>query len=150
MSDDPTDESRWSTQVGKNEDRIDNLYSLFERVMTDVSDFDNLDEVCETLEWRVAQLEAEVETLRARVNDQSKAGRVQRIVEAAENKADATMDAVSLTATEIKAATGVSTGHAYVYIDELPEEYPYIRERPEDAQQRGIIVDLETIRTSSE
>jgi len=143
MSDDATDESQWTTQVEKNEDRIDNLYSLFERVMTDVSDFDNLDEVCETLEWRVGQLEAEVEALRKQVHDESKEGRVQQLVEAAQNKADPGMDHVAMNAEEIRAATGVGISHAYRYIKQLPEEYSYILERSEDATERGVVVSVE-------
>lgn len=131
------------SKVENNESRIDNLYSLFER-LNDMPD--HTSEV-ELLIERVTQLEAEVETLKERVNDQDKMGKVERIVDAAENKADPGMDAVVMTAKEIKVATGVSTSHAYRYIEELPEQFDNISERSDDNKERGVIVDLSHVGT---
>ena len=122
----------------KNESRIDNLFALFERLneRPDVSDD------VQVLVERIEQLEAEVETLRGRVADQTKEGKVQSIIDAANNKADAGMDAVVMTYKEIKMATGVSTSQAYRYIEELPEERTEFRSREDTDKTRGLIVQL--------
>jgi len=124
--------------VEKNESRIDNLFALFERLneREDVSDDVQL------LIERIEQLEAEVDTLRGRVADQTKEGKVQSIIDAANNKADAGMDAVVMTYKEIKLATGVSTSQAYRYIEELPEERTEFRSREDTDKTRGLIVQL--------
>ena len=122
----------------KNESRIDNLFALFERLneRPDVSDD------VQVLVERIEQLEASVETLRGRVADQTKEGKVQSIIDAANNKADAGMDAVVMTYKEIKLATGVSTSQAYRYIEELPDERTEFRSREDTDKTRGLIVQL--------
>jgi len=124
--------------VEKNQSRIDNLFALFERLnqRPDVSD-----EV-QVLMERIEQLEAEVETLRGRVADQTKEGKLQSIIHAANNKADAGMDAVVMTYKEIKLATGVSTSQAYRYIEELPDERTEFRSREDTDKTRGLIVQV--------
>jgi len=133
-------------QLEKLESRIDNLYALFERV----NDRPDLTDEVGMLMERVSQLEAEVASLTEQVKDDSKLSRVEAIVEAAENKADATMSGVVMTAKDIRAATGVSTSHAYRYIDELPLEFEHFDSRDQDEKERGIVVDLDAVRTKTE
>jgi len=129
----------------KNQDRIDQLFTLFENLNERP---DHTAEV-ELLMDRVTQLEAEVQSLNEQLQDNSKQGRIDAIVSAAQNKADAGMDAVVMTAKEIRVATGVSTSHAYRYIDELPGEYPEFQARDDDSKERGMIVELSHVGTKS-
>jgi len=129
----------------KNEDRIDQLFTLFENLNERP---DHTAEV-ELLMDRVTQLEAEVQSLTEQLHANDKMAKVDAIVEAAENKADAGMDAIVMTAKEIRVATGVSTSHAYRYIDELPEEFAHISARGDDTKERGVIVDLSHVGTKS-
>jgi hypothetical protein len=111
---------------------------LFERVNDRP---DHTSEV-ELLMERVTQLEADLEQLREIVQDQTKQGKVESIIEAAQNKADSGMDAVVMTSNEIKLATGVSTSQAYRYIDELPQSRPEFQSRKDEDKKRGLIVEL--------
>jgi len=90
-----------------------------------------------------------VQSLTEQVHANDKMAKVDAIVEAAENKADAGMDAIVMTAKEIRVATGVATSHAYRYIDELHEDFAHISARGDDTKERGVIVDLSHVGTKS-
>jgi len=132
--------------VEKNESRIDNLFALFERLNNRP---DHTDEV-QLLMDRVTQLEAEVASLTEQVRDNSKLSSVDAIVEAARNKADPTMSAVVLTAKELRIATGVSSSHAYRYLDDLPDEFDYFSARSDEDKQRGLVVHLDHVKQVGE
>jgi hypothetical protein len=100
----------------------------------------------------LADLRGELETLQANSLDDSKTHKVERIVEAARNKADPGMRGIVMDYRDIMAATGVSNTQAYRYIEQLPDEYDYLEDRdnlPDHiesdslAKDRGLVVDLQ-------
>jgi lipid II:glycine glycyltransferase (peptidoglycan interpeptide bridge formation enzyme) len=122
----------------KNEDRINQLFVLFEKL----NDRPDHTAEVELLNQRITMLEAKIEELRDMVHDETKEGKIESIIEAARNKADAGMEAVVMTYKEIKLASGVSTSQAYRYIDELPDSRKEFREREDEDKTRGLIVDV--------
>jgi len=131
----------------KNEDRIDQLFTLFETLNQRPDMSDEL----EAMKKELADLRGELETLQANSLDDSKTHKVERIVEAARNKADPGMRGIVMDYRDIMAATGVSNTQAYRYIEQLPEEYDYLEDRdnlPDHiesdslAKDRGLVVDL--------
>jgi len=131
----------------KNEDRIDQLFTLFENLNQRPDMSDEL----EAMKKELADLRGELETLQANSLDDSKTHKVERIVEAARNKADPGMKGIVMDYRDIMAATGVSNTQAYRYIEQLPDEYDYLEDRdnlPDHiesdslAKDRGLVVDL--------
>jgi len=131
----------------KNEDRIDQLFTLFERL----NDRPDVTQGLEDMKKELADLRGEVETLQANSVQDSKTHKVERIVEAARNKADPGMRGIVMDYRDIMAATGVSNTQAYRYIEQLPEEFDYLEDRdnlPDHiesdslAKDRGLVVDL--------
>ena len=132
----------------KNEDRIDQLFTLFENLNQRPDMSDEL----EAMKKELADLRGELETLQSNSLDDSKTHKVKRIVEAARNKADPGMRGIVMDYRDIMAATGVSNTQAYRYIEQLPEEYDYLEDRdnlPDHiesdslAKDRGLVVDLQ-------
>jgi hypothetical protein len=131
----------------KNEDRIDQLFTLFENL----NQRPDMREELEAMKKELADLRGELETLQANSLDDSKTHKVERIVEAARNKADPGMKGIVMDYRDIMAATGVSNTQAYRYIEQLPDEYDYLEDRdnlPDHiesdslAKDRGLVVDL--------
>jgi hypothetical protein len=131
----------------KNEDRIDQLFVLFERLRERPDLQEDMEEVKQALE----DMRGEIETLQENSINHSKAHKVDRIVEAGRNKADPGMKGVVMDYRDIMAATGVSNTQAYRYIEQLPKEYDYLADRadlPEHieadalAKDRGLVIDL--------
>jgi len=131
----------------KNEDRIDQLFNLFETL----NQRPDMSEELEAMKKELADLRGELETLQANSLDDSKTHKVERIVEAARNKADPGMKGIVMDYRDIMAATGVSNTQAYRYIEQLPDEYDYLEDRdnlPDHiesdslAKDRGLVVDL--------
>jgi hypothetical protein len=131
----------------KNEDRIDQLFTLFENL----NQRPDMTEELEAMKQELADLRGEVETLQANSVDDSKTHKVERIVEAARNKADPGMRGIVMDYRDIMAATGVSNTQAYRYIEQLPDEFDYLEDRdnlPDHiesdslAKDRGLVVDL--------
>jgi len=131
----------------KNEDRIDQLFTLFENL----NQRPDMSEELEAMKKELADLRGELETLQSNSLDDSKTHKVERIVEAARNKADPGMRGIVMDYRDIMAATGVSNTQAYRYIEQLPDEYDYLEDRdnlPDHiesdslAKDRGLVVDL--------
>jgi len=131
----------------KNEDRIDQLFTLFERL----NERPDMTHELEAMKQELADLRGELETLQANSLDDSKTHKVERIVEAARNKADPGMRGIVMDYRDIMAATGVSNTQAYRYIEQLPGEFDYLEDRdnlPDHiesdslAKDRGLVVDL--------
>jgi hypothetical protein len=127
----------------ENQDRLDNVYAIYEGLKDRLEDLEEVGQVME----RVAHLEEKVENLSERTRHDAKNSRVGAIETAAKNKADPGMDAVLMTAKDIKIATGLSTSQSYRYIEDLPEEFSFISAREEDSKERGVIVDLSHVET---
>jgi len=131
----------------KNEDRIDQLFTLFEKL----NQRPDMSEELEAMKKELADLRGELETLQSNSLDDSKTHKVERIIEAARNKADPGMRGIVMDYRDIMAATGVSNTQAYRYIEQLPDEYDYLEDRdnlPDHiesdslAKDRGLVVDL--------
>lgn len=111
------------------------------------------------LENRLDALESNVGILEE--TGSSKEMKVRDIVGQAVNLADADQPGAVLTARDIKGATGCTRRYAYDLIDDLPDEYHFLKDRKEvkqygdleldwDAQARGLFVDLEQLHTDPE
>jgi archaellum component FlaC len=140
--------------VDKLENRIDQLFTLFEKLREDGETVDEMLDRLETMDARVDRLEDEVASLRSLVQNDSKQAKVGNIVRNARNKADTKQKGVVMTYKDIQAATGVSSTMAYNYIDELPDEFAFLHDRDdlpthveEDslAKDRGLVVDLQAV-----
>jgi len=145
----------------KNEDRIDSLYTLFEAVNDRLKALEEGEgaqqsgpaEVAHLMD-RVDALEEQLDSLQAEMHDDSKEAKVAAIVEAAQNGADAQQKGAVMNYKQIMRATGVSDTMAYKYIDRLPDQYPFLRDRhdvpsnvDEDtlAKDKGLLVDFEEV-----
>jgi pimeloyl-CoA synthetase len=127
----------------KNENRLDNVFAVYENLKERLEEMEEVGQVTE----RITHLEQKVENLSDKTRHDDKNSRVEAILYAAKNKADPGMDAVLMSAKDIKIATGLSTSQSYRYIEDLPEDFGYISAREDDSKERGVIVDLSHVET---
>lgn len=111
----------------------------------------------QALEQRVSRLERQLEQFEDLTETaSSKTEKLAAIVQFGENKATHRMDKVSVSASEIIGATGVTRRYAYDLIEELPDEYDCFDNRntisqygslenDQDSQTRALIVDCEGV-----
>jgi len=132
--DDPVGEEEWMAEHG----------GVLEAIET-------LSEELEAERERNDRQEERIATLEDIVHNDSIDAKVANIVQNARNRADTKQRGVVMGYKDIMAATGVSSTMAYNYIDELPEDYPFLHDRDdlpthveEDslAKDRGLVVDL--------
>jgi hypothetical protein len=115
----------------------------------------------QALQERLASVEQQLEQFEDLTDTtSSKTEKLAAIVQFAENKATHRMDKVSVSASEIIGATGVTRRYAYDLIGELPEEYDCFDNRTtisqygslendQDSQTRALIVDCEAVHSDA-
>jgi hypothetical protein len=111
----------------------------------------------QALQERLASVEQQLEQFEDLTETtSSKTEKLAAIVQFAKNKATHRMDKVSVSASEIIGATGVTRRYAYDLIEELPDEYDCFDNRntisqygsleiDQDSQTRALIVDCEGV-----
>lgn len=121
-------------------DGVDGVEELEEKLSENL---DRMNRELAQARGRITELEDENERLRQRVGDlmdrvtvledrerpEGKDARAAQLVEFADNLRDDGDDGAKLDVQDIRGATGVSRRYAYDLVDELPEEFAYIRDR---------------------
>jgi len=132
----------------KNEDRIDSLFTLFEALKDGSDQSEHNAERIDVLENQLDVIQDQLAECLAEIHDDSKRAKIARIVEAAENKADAKTTEVAMDYQEIMMATGVGSSQAYNYINDLPADYTFLHDAADKGSVRGdrrLVVDIEAV-----
>jgi len=131
---------------GDIDSRVKELFGLLSRTHGRI---DELEQTVESQQEHIDVLELEIEHLQELIRDDSRDAKVASLVVAAENIADSTQKGCVMNYKQIKQATGVSNQGAYNYIEELPDEYPFLVDRKDvpdrvdvdsRAKERGLVV----------
>jgi len=131
---------------GDIDSRVKELFGLLSRTHGRI---DELEETVESQQEHINVLKVELEHLQEVIRDDSRDAKVASLVVAAENIADSTQKGCVMNYKQIKQATGVSNQGAYNYIEELPDEYPFLVDRKDvpdrvdvdsRAKERGLVV----------